>query len=74
MTSAFITLFVESFSAIFKNITYALCKQKRPCKVGRNVPMGKKRPTKAKSRFYESGSPVNLFSYKQIFIFNRILL
>ena len=74
MTSAFITLFVESFSAIFENITYAHYKQKRPCKVERNVRMGKKRPIKAKSRLYESGNPVNLFAYKQIFIFNRILL
>ena len=53
------------FTAIFENITHALYKRKRPCKAWRNVYMGKKRPTKARSRFYESGIPVrweNLFS------------
>ena len=72
LTSFFISLFVEYFFAFFKNITHALYKQKRPCKAGWNVYMGKKRPTKARSRFYESGIPVrweNLFSYKQILIF-----
>ena len=52
------TLFVECFSGIFENITHALYKQKPPCKAGRNVYMGKKLPTKAKSRFYESEIPV----------------
>ena len=69
LTSVFITLFVECFSAIFENIRYVLYKQKRPCKARQNVYMGKKRPTRARSRFRKSGIPVrwdNLFSSKQI--------
>ena len=63
-----------SFNAFLHSlkILHMLYKQKRPCKAGWNVYMGKKRPTKARSRFYESGIPVrweNLFSYKQILIF-----
>ena len=72
LISVFTTLFAECFSAIFKNITRALYREKRPSRVGRDVYMGKKLPTKVRSRFYESGIPVrcdNLFSYKQILIF-----
>ena len=50
----------------------ALKKQKRPCKAGGNVYIGKKRPTKARSWFFVSEILVrwkNLFSYKQILIF-----
>ena len=64
--------FFKCLSIIFKNITHALYKQRRPYKAGGNVYMGEKRPTKAISRFYERGKPVsrvNLFSYKQILIF-----
>ena len=42
LTSVSITLFVECFSAIFENIAHVLCKQKRPCKAGWNVNIGKK--------------------------------
>ena len=72
LTFAFTTLFAKCFSAFFKNIAHALYEQKRSCKAGWNVYMGKKRPTKVRSRFYESGIPVrweNLFSHKQILIF-----
>ena len=43
--------------------------KKRPCKAGENAYVRRKRPTKTKPRFYESGIPVssdNLFSNKQI--------
>ena len=63
LNSVFTTLLVE---------WNALKKQKRPCKTGGNVYMGKKRPTKARSPFFESEILVrreNLFSYKQILIF-----
>ena len=72
LTFVFTTLFAKCFSAFFKNIAHPLYEQKRSCKAGWNVYMGKKRPTKARSRFYESGIPVrweNLFSHKQILIF-----
>ena len=42
LTSVSITLFDEYFSAIFKNITYALYKQNRPWRDGWNVYMKKK--------------------------------
>ena len=64
-------LSVESYSAIFKNIAQALYEQKRPCIAERNVYMGKKGPTKARSWVYESGIPIrqgDLFPYKQILI------
>ena len=52
--SVFITLFVECFSAIFKNVTHVLYEQKLPCKVGQNIYMGKKSPTKVRSGIYEN--------------------
>ena len=58
--------------ALYELCNYALYKQRRPYKAGGNVYMGEKRPTKARSRFYERGKPVSrvsLFSYKQILIF-----
>ena len=72
LTSVFITIFVKYFSAIFKNITQALYKQKRHWKVKRNVYLVKKSPTKMGSGIYERENPVtwgNLFSYKEILIF-----
>ena len=70
LTSAIIMLFVECFSAIFKNIAHALDKQKRPCKAGQSVYIGKKLSTKRRSLFYENAILwENLFSYKQILIF-----
>ena len=46
LTSVFITFLAECLSAIFKNIAHALHKQKRPCKTGRNVYVGKNTPPK----------------------------
>ena len=62
---------------VFKNIAHALYKHKRPCKAGREVHMGKKYPTKARSRFYESGVPVGgiiHFLINRFWFFNWILL
>ena len=62
----------NAFLQFLKVITHALCKPKCPYKVGWNKCMRKKRPTKARSPFYERWIPVkwdNLFSYKQILIF-----
>ena len=58
LTSVCIALFVECFSVVFRNITQALFKQKRPCNAGLNVYVGKKHPTKVRSWFYESGIPL----------------
>ena len=58
LTSVSITLSAECFSAIFKNITHALYKQKRPCKVGWNVYMGKIVPPKRDPGFLNVGSLV----------------
>ena len=56
LTSVFITLFAEYFSAFFKNITHALYEQKRPCKAGWNVYMGKNLPPKRDPGFMKVGS------------------
>ena len=56
LSSAFITLFAECFSAICKNIAHALYKQKRPCKAGRDVYMGKNVPPKRDPGFMRVGS------------------
>ena len=70
LTSAIIMLFAECFSAVFRNIAHALDKQKRSCKAGQSVYIGKKLSTKRRSLFYESAILwENLFSYKQILIF-----
>ena len=69
LISVLITLFIECFFAIFKNITQAIYKQKRLCKVGRHVCMGKKLPTKTRSRFRIPVRWENLFSSSQFLIF-----
>ena len=62
---------------LFKSITHAFYKQKPPCKVRRNVYMGKKVPIKARSQFYASGIPVMwevCFHINRFWFFNRIRL
>ena len=76
LTSVLTKLFVKCFSTIFKNTAHAFYK-KTSMQSGRKCLLRRKRPTKTKPRFYESGIPVswdNLFSNKQIWFFNRILL
>ena len=64
--SVFITLFVECFLAICKNITYALYKQKLPCKAGRDVYMGKNVSPKRDSSFMNVGSLLGGITYFHI--------
>ena len=77
LTSVFITLFVECFSAFFKNITHALYKQKRPCKAGWNAYMGKNVPPKRDPGFIKVGSLLGgriYFHINRFWFFNRTLL
>ena len=75
LTSVFTALFFECFSAIFKNTAHAFYTQKRPCKSGRNVCMGKNVPPKRDPGFIKMGSLLGGRIYFQIngfLLFNRI--
>ena len=75
LTSVFITRFNKCFSAVFKNINLNMLfvNKHAPAKRVEMFFMVKKRPTKARFRFYESGRDLdsweNLFSCKQILAF-----
>ena len=74
LTSVFITLFAKCFSAVVKNINLNMffVNKHVPAKWVEMVIWEKKRSTKARSRFYESGIPgrwENLFSCKEILTF-----
>ena len=67
--TVFITLFVECFFVIFKNMTHTIFEEKHPCKVGRNVYMGKNVPPKWDPGLMKVQSLLGGKIYFHIFVF-----
>ena len=73
--------FLSQFSSntFLQSLNYHTCTlySKAPLLSATKSSYGKKNPTEGRSRFYESAIPVrwdNLFSYKQVLVFNGIIL